>query len=61
MNMTPEQWFTCDACNGSGVFARRVTVYEPGCGFPHDDTAEEPCEKCKGHGGWLDEAEPDNE
>jgi hypothetical protein len=57
----PQQWFVCDACDGSGVFARRVTVYEHGCGFPHDDTAEEPCGGCNGVGGWLDDAHADAE
>jgi hypothetical protein len=55
----PEQWFVCDACNGSGVIGRRVTVYEPGCGFPHDDTAEDTCVTCGGVGGWIVDAEPD--
>lgn len=53
----PQQWFVCDECNGSGVYAYRITVYEPGCGFPHDDTAEKPCPECNGAGGRLDDAE----
>jgi hypothetical protein len=48
---TPE----CEACGGSGVIVSRVTVYEHGCGFPHDDTDESPCPKCAGTG----RAEPD--
>jgi len=55
----PQQWYVCDACDGSGIYARRVTVYEHGCGFPHYDTAEEPCGKCNGEGGWVDDVEPD--
>lgn len=45
-------WFldTCPDCGGSGVIARRVTVYEAGCGFPHDDTDERKCEACDGFG-----------
>jgi len=54
-----EQWFTCDVCDGSGVEAFRVTVYEHGCGFPHDDTDERPCRGCGGAGIWIGEAEPD--
>ncbi len=55
----PQQWFVCDVCEGSGVEAFRVTVYEHGCGFPHDDTDERPCRCCDGAGGWMDEAESD--
>jgi hypothetical protein len=40
----------CDHCDGSGVIAQRVTVYEHGCGVPHDDTDERPCPKCDGTG-----------
>jgi hypothetical protein len=34
-------------------------VYEAGCGFPHDDTEELPCETCKGIGGFIGDVEPD--
>jgi DnaJ-class molecular chaperone len=47
-----EQWVTCEACDGSGVIAKRITVYEHGCGFPHYDTHEEPCGGCGGS-GWA--------
>lgn len=57
----PQQWYECDACNGAGVFAYRITVYEHGCGFPHDDTAEEACGNCAGAGGWIGDVEPDEE
>lgn len=53
----PEEWITCDLCEGSGVIAYRVTVYEPGCGFPHDDADERPCNSCGGAGGWVADAE----
>jgi hypothetical protein len=56
----PLQWVDCDVCNGSGVEAFRVTIYERGCGFPHDDSDERPCPQCGGNGGWLDDAAPDN-
>ncbi len=55
----PQQWYVCDACDGEGFIPRRVTVYEHGCGFPHDDTHEEPCGKCNGVGGWVDDVRPD--
>lgn len=55
----PEQLFMCQACEGSGVQAHRITVYEHGCGFPHDDTAEKTCEQCGGLGTYLADAEPD--
>jgi hypothetical protein len=46
-------WFVpCGHCGGSGVIGRRVTVYEHGCGFPHDDTEESPCPECDGT-GWT--------
>jgi hypothetical protein len=48
----------CDNCDGSGIIARRVTVYEHGCGFPHDDTEESPCPECDGTGQREVEAEP---
>lgn len=51
----PEQWYDCDACDGSGVEVYRVTIYEAGCGFPHDDSAEKPCEACGGVGGWIED------
>jgi hypothetical protein len=55
----PQTWVECDACEGSGVRVFRITVYEHGCGFPHDDSAEEPCGKCAGAGGWIEDAEGD--
>ncbi len=41
---------SCAACDGRGYQARRVTVYEHGCGVPHDDTEEIPCAECDGTG-----------
>lgn len=38
----------CETCRGSGVIVKRVTVYEAGCGFPHDDGEERPCPDCCG-------------
>lgn len=55
----PMQWFICDACDGSGVLGRTVTVYEHGCAWSHQDTEEWPCSECKGEGGYLAEMEPD--
>jgi hypothetical protein len=48
----------CDHCDGSGVIASRVTVYEHGCGFPHNDTDERPCPECDGTGQREVEVEP---
>lgn len=53
----PEQWIECSACDGNGCIVKRVTVYEHGCGFPHDDGEEVECEQCHGNGGWIDDAE----
>lgn len=52
----PEVEVTCSNCDGSGVIGRRVSVYENGCGFPHDDTHEEPCPECNGAGFFIEEA-----
>lgn len=38
----------CPTCEGEGVVRRRISVYEPGCGFPHDDIEEAPCPCCSG-------------
>ena len=56
---TPQIWVECGACNGEGFIAKRVTVYEHGCGFPHYDTDEVRCEQCNGTGGWIDDVEHD--
>lgn len=40
----------CPECGGAGIIPRRITVYEHGCGFPHDDTDEVPCADCDGSG-----------
>ena len=55
----PLQWFDCEECGGDGYTVHRITVYEAGCGFPHDDTDERVCTRCLGKGGWLSEAEGD--
>jgi hypothetical protein len=57
--VTPLQWLVCDACGGEGAVSRRITVYERGCGFPHDDAVDEICRECNGNGGRVDEAEHD--
>jgi len=56
----PEQWFVCDACDGSGEIVRGYWGYEPGCGRGHVMEIGEPCGKCHGDGGWIGEAEDDN-
>lgn len=55
-NEAPEEWFVCDACDGMGIIGKRITVYEPGCAFPRDDTEETDCVMCAGLGGWIVEA-----
>jgi hypothetical protein len=57
----PETWVECPECRGAGHTVHRITVYEHGCGFPHDDTEERPCERCRGEGGWIDDVEPDGD
>lgn len=49
----PETWEDCPACDGAGIQVYRVTVYEHGCGFPHDDSDERPCGLCGGARGWI--------
>lgn len=50
---------SCPCCNGSGVECQRITVYERGCGFPHDDVDEFPCGECDGTGTvWYDDEMP---
>jgi hypothetical protein len=56
--LTDARFEICGHCNGSGVIGRRVSVYEHGCGFPHDDTEEEPCPECGGTGETETEVEP---
>jgi len=58
-HIAPERWIVCDACDGEGVRAYAITVYEPGCAFPHGDTEEEVCPDCGGAGGWIDDVEAD--
>lgn len=55
----PQQEYTCKTCGGSGVIARRITVYEHGCGFPHNDTEELKCEQCDGFGTYVADMEAD--
>lgn len=44
----------CYGCGGEGAIGHRITVYETGCGFPHDDTHEETCDLCHGSGSeWM--------
>lgn len=49
---------TCPCCDGSAVIAKRVYVYEHGCGFSHPDTEEEQCPQCEGAGQILVEGPP---
>lgn len=55
----PEAWKDCEVCGGDGVIYKTAQVFEPGCGFAHDDVASVECDACSGNGGFLCEAEPD--
>lgn len=55
----PQQWRVCETCDGEGHIVIAITVYEAGCGFPHDDTDERPCPTCGGAGGDIIDMEPD--
>lgn len=55
----PEQWFVCDACDGSGEEVFGYWGYEAGCGHGHTIEDGRPCGKCNGHGGWIEEVEAD--
>jgi len=52
----PLELVECTACDGEGHTVHRISVYEHGCGFPHDDSEERPCDKCGGLGWYLDDA-----
>ncbi|RVP13116.1 hypothetical protein CN085_19585 [Sinorhizobium meliloti] len=52
----PTYLATCQECDGEGFFYKRITVYEAGCGLPHDDMEVIQCGAC---GGWgLVEEQP---
>lgn len=54
----PQQWFVCDECDGSGEIVRGEWGCEPGCGR-HMMEVGEPCGRCNGEGGWIDNVEAD--
>jgi len=56
----PEELRDCAMCGGTGYLVARVTVYEHGCGFPHDDTDERPCPHCGGFGHIVTTCEGDS-
>lgn len=56
----PETLSECSQCCGEGVLRQTVWVYEHGCGYPHEDVEELPCQACNGAGFFLCEVEPDN-
>lgn len=49
---------SCPACDGYGKQGRRITIYEHGCGFGHDDVEEWDCDECEGTGKVLAPYEP---
>ena len=50
--MTPDVRFVeCQYCEGAGeVQTGTATIYEPGCGFWHDDAVMQSCPVCHGTG-----------
>jgi hypothetical protein len=56
---TPEFLADCPDCGGDGIIRTAIQVYEHGCGFPHDDVDERPCQSCNGLGWFIWEAEGD--
>lgn len=60
MPVPPQQWYVCNACDGSGEIVRGEWGCEPGCGHPHMMEVGETCGKCNGEGGWMDDVEADN-
>jgi hypothetical protein len=51
----------CEACGSEGYESYTATVYEPGCGFGHDDVFldySRPCPVCEGTGGAVIPVEP---
>lgn len=58
-DLPPQTWVECRACDGEGTIVKRVTVYEHGCGFPHDDGHEVICDACGGAGGRMEDVECD--
>lgn len=54
----PQQWFVCDACDGSGEEVFGFWGYEAGCSHGHMMDDARPCGKCNGDGGWIDDVEP---
>lgn len=57
----PQEWFECNACEGEGqVFSHMSGSICSGAIDPPFEVYE-PCSKCGGDGGWLDERKPDTE
>jgi hypothetical protein len=59
MNSPPQQWYVCDACDGSSEIVRGEWGCEPGCGHRHMMEIGETCGKCNGEGGRVDDVKPD--
>lgn len=55
----PQRAVDCDRCDGKGYIVKRVTVYESGCHFPHDDSEEVECGYCAGLGWYVADVEHD--
>ena len=50
---------SCEQCCGDGITRHAIWVYEHGCGFPHEDVEERPCDACNGAGFFVCEVQPD--
>lgn len=63
----PDQDFRivwCEACGSEGYESYTATVYEPGCGYGHDDVFldyNRPCRVCEGTGAAIIPVEPIDE
>lgn len=49
--MCEVRFLQCQYCEGEGeVQTGTATIYEPGCGFWHDDAVMSACPECNGTG-----------
>lgn len=56
----PEVVKTCRACDGEGLIAKDIWIYEHGCGFGHSDSYDVRCDECDGLGFFISEAGSDD-
>jgi hypothetical protein len=53
----PEIIAVCPSCGGEGHTLHRISVYEHGCGFPHDDVEAQHYTDCHGVGFSIEEVQ----